>query len=137
MTDPGCELRKTKPLNFSVFHVGKDPVKTEKIVSQKYKSKDFKKHTDSGSSLDEAKLIESTGTMKKKEKNANQIVGKFTNSEGDADNRTDNQEVEQSSQNNVHLEQLIDNCTPVEEGPIWLPKRLNDSMPNAKGYWNY
>ena len=57
-----------------------------------------------------------------------------TNSEGDADNRTDNQEVEQSSRNNVHLEQLIDNCTPVEEGPIWLPKRLNDSMPNAKGY---
>jgi hypothetical protein len=81
LTDPGCELRKTKPLNFSVFH-----------------------------------------------------VGKFTNSEGDADNRTDNQEVEQSSRNNVHLEQLIDNCTPVEEGPIWLPKRLNDSMPNAKGY---
>jgi len=117
LTDPGCELRKTKPLNFSVFHVGKDPVKTEKIVSQKYKSKDFKKHTDSGSSLDEAKLIESTGTVKKKEKNANQIVGKFTNSEGDADNRTDNQKVEQSSRNNVHLEQLIDNCTPVEEGP--------------------
>jgi hypothetical protein len=43
-----------------------------------YKSKDFKKHTDSGSSLDKAKLIESTGTVKKKEKNANQIVGKFT-----------------------------------------------------------
>ena len=67
-----------------------------------YKSKDFKKHTDSGSSLDKAKLIESTGTVKKKEKNANQIVGKFTNSEGDADNRTDNQRQLQSRQQQHH-----------------------------------
>ena len=65
--------------------------------------------------------------MKKREKNANQIVGKFTNSEGNADNRTDNQEVEQSSRNNVHLEQLIDNCTPVEEGPIWFPNGSNEN----------
>jgi hypothetical protein len=36
--------------------------------------------------------------VKKKEKNANQIVGKFTNSQGDADNRTDKQRQLQSRQ---------------------------------------
>lgn len=115
-TDSGCELRRTKSPNFSAFHVGKGPVKTEKNVSRKYKSKYFKKQIDGGSSHDEVKLIESTGTVKIKENNANQTIDKLPNSKGDADNRTDNQEVEQSSWNSVHLEQLIDNCTPVKEG---------------------
>ena len=46
--------------------------------------------------------------------NAIQTIGRFPDSEGDADPRADNQEIEKASLNKVHFEQSIHNCNPVE-----------------------
>ena len=104
----GLEITPTRGRSKFLF-------KTEENVSQIYKRmKELKKQNDSGSYLDEAKLIQSPGTVNIEDINEIRIIGRFPDSEGDADPRADNQEIEQTSQNKVHFEQSIHNCNPVE-----------------------
>jgi hypothetical protein len=115
----GSELGRKKPLNFSAFHIVKEPVENEKKTMKGYylrsakSTEQFKKQIDNGTSLDEAKFI--AATMKIGDTNENTTSARFTDSEGDARHRLDNQEVEQSLLTNEHLEQSSYICSPLEE----------------------
>ena len=119
LTVLGSELGRKKPLNFSVSHTVKRPVENEKKIMEGYHlrraktTEEFKKQIDSGTSLDEAKLI--TTTMNIEDASENIMSDRFTESAADAHHRLDIPEVEESVMSNEHLKQSKDICSPLEE----------------------
>ena len=90
-------------------HTVKRPVENEKKIMEGYHlrraktTEEFKKQIDSGTSLDEAKLI--TATMNIEDSSENIMSDRFTESAADAHHRLDIPEVEQSVVSNEHLKQ--------------------------------